>query len=963
MILLLLFQVQAAGGGSEWVVRHRFDTPNGYDGLGYSVAPAEDVNADGFPDLIYGAPLWGRHEHGRATVRSGADGSVLLDWQGSAGAGYLGRSVAGAGDVDGDGFADLIIGAPGDEAAGTLSLASVRVYSGRNGRPLYFYSGGAEHESLGWSVSGLGDVDGDGVPDFAMGAPYADPAGRADAGAAFVVSGADGRKLLALNGFAAGDEFGFAVAAAGDVDQDGHADLLVGAPDADVAGFADSGSVFLFSGRNGSLLARFDGQDDGDHFGWSVAGAGDVNGDAVPDLLAGAPHDDVFVGEDTGSATLFSGATGAPLWRLFGLRPQERFGTSVAGAGDVDGDGWRDLVVGAPGDHSCRGVLVYSGRDLRLLGAFGEYVRDYAYGIGAAVASAGDVDRDGRDEVFAGAPASATDYSSNGSAYVFDLEPAVAAPPQRPFAQGGLHERVRIVPDERAGIGEALAAAGDVNGDGCADIVAGANAASNVAYLYAGRDGAQIGIFLGELDEDGLHGDYGAAVAGLGDVDGDHVPDLAIAAPRWSQWIAFDLVQVGAVFVHSGGDGSLLYRIGGGGSINGLGTSLENAGDWDGDGVADLLAGAPRHARGSTLGHALIYSGAGGHELLRIGGAYDFGSAVAATGDINGDGVSELLVGAPNAPSGSFPYSGAAMLYSGADGALLMRFAEPGMRMYGQALAGAGDVDGDGAGDFIVGAPGAAFQPGVVFLYSGRSGALLQRLEGTSYDRSYFGYSMDGTGDMDEDGVPDFAIGSLYDGPGIGGGVYLYSGRERRLLDHVRGGKLDLLGHAVAGLGDTDADGRPNLAAGSPSVDHGLCLGAGAVFVYGYDPYLTLDSDTLSAGGGAVTASLDFPPSEAGQRYRLLASFTGSGPITVDGIEVPLSADALLRRTASGWSPLFQDGTGQLDAGGDATVTLLPSPKLADYAGTTLYLAAVSLHPLAHQLRGSSAARTLLLVP
>ncbi len=317
------------------------DSPG--DSLGTSVSGAGDVNGDGFADVALGAPL-GDPAAGSVTIRSGFDGTTLFLLAGGAPGDEFGRALAEAGDVDGDGFVDLAIGSPHADVNGKSS-GRVTVHSGRTGGLLLSIDGNAAFDQLGFAVSGAGDTDADGVPDLVIGAPFADVAAF-NGGAAAILSGQTSSVLLTIGGTGIADQLGFSVGGAGDVDQDGRADVVVGIPAADVNGI-DSGRAEVRSGATGAVLLAIDGAKSGDGLGF-VAGIDDADGDGVPDVVVGAPSVDHGAAE-AGLVRVVSGASGVPLLELFGPAQNDWFGVSVRGAGDVDGDGAPDLLIGAPG--------------------------------------------------------------------------------------------------------------------------------------------------------------------------------------------------------------------------------------------------------------------------------------------------------------------------------------------------------------------------------------------------------------------------------------------------------------------------------------------------------------------------------------------------------------------------------------------------------------------------------------
>lgn len=349
------------------------------DNAGVSVAGAGDVNGDGFDDLLIGANLNddGGADAGAAYLilgsasPTGGDLALLgIEYMGEATGDQAGISVAGAGDANGDGFSDLLIGAPfngaADNGAAYLVLGSGSPPAPGSQTSLATavkYTGEAANNFAGRSVAGLGDTSRDGLADFAIGAPGNTDAGAA-AGTAYLVPGnvspvsislgVGTPTVVQLTG-ASGDGAGQSVAGAGDVNGDGFADLIVGAPLNDLGG-ADAGAAYLVPLRPGlpnntlpTISVRYTGETAGDMAGTAVAGAGDTNGDGYADVLIGAPFQGAV---DAGAAYLVLGSAGptaaslSTAIRYTGALVNDKAGP-VAGAGDFNGDGLADFLIGA----------------------------------------------------------------------------------------------------------------------------------------------------------------------------------------------------------------------------------------------------------------------------------------------------------------------------------------------------------------------------------------------------------------------------------------------------------------------------------------------------------------------------------------------------------------------------------------------------------------------------------------
>jgi hypothetical protein len=347
------------------------------DNFGQTVCAAGDVNNDGYDDVIvgaYGCDLDGTNA-GRAYVFHGGPGpfpenrsatDADLIFPGEAALDNMGFDVAGLGDIDGDNCSDIIVVAA---QRGAELEGKVYVYSGQTGSRLYTYTGEYPNDWFGYGAANSGDVNDDGLDDVVVGA-FSNDVNGSSSGSVYIFYSSAGPYPIDRNaadadmifaGNTTNHALGSSVAGAGDINDDNHDDIIVGAY------FLGSGYAYIYSGFDGSVLLTLSGETSGDRFAWSVAGLNDVNADGVPDVAVGAPKASSGANM-TGRAYVFSGQTGEVLKVVDGEAYDDRFGRDVYGAGDANGDGVEDLVVGAfqnaaAGEDAGRAYLFHLGYD------------------------------------------------------------------------------------------------------------------------------------------------------------------------------------------------------------------------------------------------------------------------------------------------------------------------------------------------------------------------------------------------------------------------------------------------------------------------------------------------------------------------------------------------------------------------------------------------------------------------
>jgi hypothetical protein len=415
--LLFATTLSAQQVGGRWSFPFEYHGEAG-DKLGNKLSGAGDINQDGYEDIIIGADRAG--SGGEAYVYSGLDGSLLLHFDAPSAGTFFGSAVDGAGDVNADGYPDVIIGAQWASPGGISYAGSTYIYSGLDGELIYQFDAPNGARKFGNAVAGVGDVNLDGFDDVLIGAYW-------DSGSAFLYSGLDGSLLLSFAAFQVNDMFGVSVAGAGDVDLDGHNDLLIGAWKADPNGLVDAGSAYVFSGSDGSLVLSIHGAQAGDNFGVTVANASDIDDDGVPDQFIGAYSASPGATPLAGSAFVYSGAKETVLFQLDGEEPGDRLGSGLDAGMDVSGDGVPDLLVGAglvnlPGVPAGGSAYLFDGSSGMLIQRFDG--SESGGHLGNAVALVGASDPDGRADLWIAAPEAT---SEAGSVYVHAFDPLLSS--------------------------------------------------------------------------------------------------------------------------------------------------------------------------------------------------------------------------------------------------------------------------------------------------------------------------------------------------------------------------------------------------------------------------------------------------------------------------------------------------------------------------------------------------------
>ena len=891
-----------------------------------------------------------------------------------------GWSVGSAGDVNGDGYSDVAVGAPGFDGA-SIDEGRVYVYYGSAAglatTPAVTLQDGTQlNGRFGTHVSTAGDVNADGYSDLLVSTPYFDDGSSLNEGRTFLyygsAAGLQTTPMVLDNGNQQGAFFGNSIACAGDLNADGFSDIIIGAEFYDNGGNTDEGFAFVYHGSAAGLISTpatvlSAAAQAGAFFGSSVAGAGDFNGDGYSDVLVGASNYDANGKTNNGRAFIYFGTPvgllGAPGFAIAGpLENEAHFGESVSSAGDVNGDGFSELMIGAPnfdlGTHINEGgVFFYYGSNVGLKPDPDFILLDTDQpeaNFGAYIACAGDVNGDGYSDVMIGAPNFDDQVNTDeGRAYVhFGHKEGLFTSP------GALLDDVN---QKDAYTGFGLASAGDVNGDGYSDVIAGAYGYKNASNIKTGAAvvyyGAPVQLRLPAVpvvfNMMGTGDHLGQALQAGGDINGDGYGDVIFSAPAFTNG---SNASEGRVFVCFGKATGLDL-------LNPVALTAANqsmayfgyrtaAGDVNGDGYDDVIVGVRGY---STMAHTeegrvyVFYGNSGGIattpgavlEGAAENGAH-LGESVAAA-DINGDGFADVAAGAPGAKVGANLHEGKMFVYYGAATGIqttagkVITGAAQAEAYFGTSIANAGDVNGDGYTDLLTGTP--AFDhatnvdAGKAWLYYGSDTGLRSAspftIDGPMQADGKFAYSLSSAGDINGDGFADIIIGAISysNSPMVrDGAVYIYYGSLTGINAAANivlkdGGQTGAaFGSSVACAGDLDGDGYSDLVIGSRGFDNGANADEGKASLY-----------FGSAAGLALTERVITAANQAGAGFGTFVS--SAGDVNGDGYS-DLVAGAPQKNgaaTEEGAAYLYYGNNGTADTRNNVRLynTDLATPKSA----------------------------------
>lgn len=781
--------------------------------MGEVVASLGDVNGDGYDDWAVGFPQTSDYETGQpfgkvyvyfggGTIQSNDVPGIILE--GVMSNSSFGAKIIAVGDVNHDGFSDFLV-------------------SGN--RQIELFLGGKPMDNLPdlilpiesylISASIAGDINNDGFDDFmvSMGKSVS---------IYFGGSNINSKAGVVFHGFQENDRFGGSVSNIGDINKDGFGDIIIGA-DGGLNNTQYSGKAYLYLGG-----AEMDtvpdmilcGKKAGDRFGSIVSGARDLNQDGFADWIVTEGNNQDLTGISRKVSVYFGGELNDTIPDLI-INGQE-----VYPAGDIDKDGFDDLIV----DWS-----VFRGGNPM------DNVADYLFPEYCRVAAGGDFNNDGFTDLIIGQPNDSKNGYGSGSASIFYGKAHLASDPDVVFYGAQASEY----------FGSSVAGVGDINNDGFSDFIIGAHGNSKhgfftgASYLYLGGDPINtkpIFSFFGQKSEVQL----GYSASSAGDVNNDGFADFIIggfATDYANLYLGSPVIDSIPDFVFKGKNQGAHF-----------GNDVSSAGDFNHDGYDDILIGEFCNSEKDIhMGRAYLYFGGPnmnttpdltfeGEEVFN-----NFGQKVACAGDLNGDGFSDIMIGAPRWDRDNL-FGRLYIFYGGLSPDTIPDLVITGNKHYGQLgsiIATAGDVNMDGYDDIIVGVPFYGNSPfGISYVNIYYGGAVMDTVPDVKIEKMAYGFGsgVGSAGDLNNDGFDDIMIGGGWNQVELFFGGKAMDTSVDMIIKEEISHMLDF-GSNISFIGDANRDGYTDILIGYPysnAVGHSM----GRAYIYS-NPIKTGTQDIL----------------------------------------------------------------------------------------------------------------------